>query len=695
MSREILFTYKNNFSNDFINSQEGAADPFLIKVNGYYYLFFTASDGLICYRTFDLLHFEPINYNGHVEGINENIKAGYAPEVFYFNGFYYLICSPNGNGHFIFKSKNIVGPYIKASENIHEMIDGSFFIDSDEKIYLSRASETGIIVKEFNECKRNDTDFALFNNELVIKEAKVGRWNEGPFILKRYGKYYLTYTGTHFLSSAYRVEYVSGKSLNNLKYKDCLLLSTSKDYYGLGHSMNILGPNLDSDYIVYHSMNDDGIRRFNIARLLFKDDKIIVNNPSLNNNFNIERPSFETFTNNSNIIFDYETSSTFSIEFNLLGKEAKGIFGYKNNSSYYSLYFKNNEIRLDFNNKNLINIKLKRNYSNDVLHNFRIQYKDKRIAIYFDNIEFLINKHIVLQSGRIGYKNNLLNNAYIASSNYAFKSSDQNEVYVNKSFVYKDKKEYDFYIFEDGEYYLSILGKEGVFNIDFEFLEDKFNYKNDSLNKRIDLKIYSLKKGIYTLKIINETNVEYLILKKKEAIKKEVILENSLENISNFDIYHNFNVVNYGIYFENDRNVILSIDKFKDYEAETIVKLLGNPIETTDLVGLVSDVTNYGKDNSFESCYSLNGYIFGLNRKYIYVVLARFNHSKILFKHKIDNCKNEFKLKINKYNSIVKFYLDDKEIYKTIDNDIYIEGKIGIYNNHASGLFKYIKIKGE
>ena len=356
---------------------------------------------------------------------------------------------------------------------------------------------------------------------------------------------------------------------------------------------------------------------------------------------------------------------------------------------------KNNEIRLDFNNKNLINIKLKRSYSNDVLHNFRIQYKDKRIAIYFDNIEFLINKHIVLQSGRIGYKNNLLNNAYIASSNYAFKSSDLNEVYVNKSFVYKDKKEYDFYLFEDGEYYLSILGKEEVFNIDFEFLKDKFNYKNDSLNKRIDLKIYSLKKGIYTLKINNETNVEYLILKKKEAIKKEVILENSLENISNFDIYHNFNVVNYGIYFENDRNVILSIDKFKDYEAETIVKLLGNPIETTDLVGLVSDVTNYGKDNNFESCYSLNGYIFGLNRKYIYVILARFNHSKILFKHKIDNCKNEFKLKIKKYNSIVKFYLDDKEIYKTIDNDIYIEGKIGIYNNHASGLFKYIKIKGE
>ena len=125
---------------------------------------------------------------------------------------------------------------------------------------------------------------------------------------------------------------------------------------------------------------------------------------------------------------------------------------------------------------------------------------------------------------------------------------------------------------------------------------------------------------------------------------------------------------NYGIYFENDRNVILSIDKFKDYEAETIVKLLGNPIETTDLVGLVSDVTNYGKDNSFESCYSLNGYIFGLNRKYIYVVLSRFNHSKILFKHKIDNCKNEFKLKIKKYNSIVKFYLDDKEIYKTISS---------------------------
>ncbi len=695
MSREILFTYNNNFSNEFINSQEGAADPFLIKVNGYYYLFFTAKKGLICFKSFDLLHFEKVNGEGHVDNFKDDVKEGYAPEVFYFNGYYYLICSPGGNGHYIFKSDSILGPFTKITDNIFEMIDGSFFVDSDEKIYLSRASETGIILKEFNDEVSKNTDFELFKDETVIKEAKIGRWNEGPFIIKRYGNYYLTYTGTHFLSSSYRVEYVSGNSLSNLKYKDVILLSNEEKFYGLGHSMTVLGPNLDSDYIVYHSMNDDKIRRFNISRLLFKDDKIIVSNPSLASNFNIERPDFETFSNEENVIFDYVTNNKFSIEFNLLGKNSKGIFGYKDENNYYSLYLENNHIILKNSKEIIVNLKLNREYNEEVLHNFRIQYKENKLVIYFDNMEFLINENVVLESGKIGYKNNKLKDAYIASSKYAFKDSDKNELYVSKTFVYEDLKTYDFYVTKEGDYLLSILGKEAGFYIDFEFLNDKFNFENNDLKLRKDFKIYHLKEGKYTLNLNSSFNVEMLLLKEITSVKKEIILTKSLETLVNFDVFYRYNINNYGILFENDRNAILSKNKFRNYVLETELKLLGNPVEDCDFVGLIMDVNNYGNNNSFESCYSLNGYIFCINSNYIYIIKGRYNHSKILLKLENNFTSNEFKLKAIKNDSEITFYLNDKELYKTIDNDIYIEGKVGIYNNHASGLFKYIKVKGE
>ena len=62
----------------------------------------------------------------------------------------------------------------------------------------------------------------------------------------------------------------------------------------------------------------------------------------------------------------------------------------------------------------------------------------------------------------------------------------------------------------------------------------------------------------------------------------------------------------------------------------------------------------------------------------------------------LDRLKEEMTEKvISKLSNIRYMTSTEKEIYKAIDNDIYIEGKIGIYNNHASGLFKYIKIKGE
>ena len=42
----------------------GAADPFLIKVNGYYYLTCTRPEGLVFMKSFDLIKWGNVNTNG-------------------------------------------------------------------------------------------------------------------------------------------------------------------------------------------------------------------------------------------------------------------------------------------------------------------------------------------------------------------------------------------------------------------------------------------------------------------------------------------------------------------------------------------------------------------------------------------------------------------------------------------------------
>ena len=51
------------------------------------------------------------------------------------------------------------------------------------------------------------------SKEEFVEELK----NEIITDIKRYGKYYLTFTGTHFLSDAYRVNYSSGNSIKDEK----------------------------------------------------------------------------------------------------------------------------------------------------------------------------------------------------------------------------------------------------------------------------------------------------------------------------------------------------------------------------------------------------------------------------------------------------------------------------------------------
>ena len=148
---EELMTYDELpiFYNNKMTMPNGSdsADPFIMRYNGYYYLYATnGSRNLLGYKSNDLYLWEPVDNGvlnpGYVYDYNADPSSPgspypYAPEVIYFNGKFYMITSPSGNGHFVLESDSPEGPFVNVSGNIGLSIDGHYFIDGkDENIYL-------------------------------------------------------------------------------------------------------------------------------------------------------------------------------------------------------------------------------------------------------------------------------------------------------------------------------------------------------------------------------------------------------------------------------------------------------------------------------------------------------------------------------------------------------------------------------
>lgn len=690
--------YKNIFNSKRINGSAsfGAADPFLIKVNGFYYLTCTKPNGLILMKSFDLIHWEDVNENGIV-GIDSTLKSAYAPEIMYIDGYFYACASPSGNGHYLYRSESIEGPFVRISENFHELIDGSFFVDSDEEKYFLRASETGIVIKHVNDIENiNDS---LFDNYHYFSEGIIGNWTEGPYLIKRYGYYYLTFTGTHFLSDGYRVNYASGKNINNsdsLKHQDILLISTKKEFYGLGHSMNILGPNLDSYYIAYHNMCPNGVRYLNLSRLMFdKKGHMLVNGIKVENNFKIERPFFEVFVKENNYLSKEKfKENSFSIEYNFKSSSIELILGYEDEKHYQTISFdKGRNIVLTTYNEKLVSKKviysLKKGINFNNYHSLRIQYKNNRLALYLDLIELDDNIKVKLNSGKIGFANNELKEAYLAYSKYSFGNSDICECKVNQFYLdnmCKDKNKFytSFFINEEGYY--------DFYTDNYESLELEnilIDGKNYSINRKLNNKLLSLiylKKGKHKIIFNNQkgkiNKILYLIN------RQDAISLNKSNYLKYMEVNGSFLKVNDNIYFENDRNSLLTKFELEEFEVSTDLEIVGIPKKEEHVAGLIVDVNNYAKANRFEGVYSFQGYGLLVNKRYVYVVESNFYHSKVLKRIPISSSLKQINLKINKQISGLDFYINNQIIYRTKKCSKFIKGKIGLYMNHASVLFK-------
>ena len=453
---ELRDTYSNSIDIPNVSGSNLAADPFVLRYNGKYYMYPTGAGAKIrCYVSSDLVNWEPSSDKGLGSGICLSGKASsypsgvgdypYAPEVIYYDGYFYMVTSITGNGHFIFRSEDPEGPFVRISENLGKSIDGSFFIDSDEEIYFYGAGGNSISAYKLEDDfitfkKDNDKDYVQ-----SLLECSMGAWTEGPYLLQKDSSYYLTYTGSHYLSRDYRVDYAYATAdsdvaiSSSFKRKDTVLLEVKDDYNGLGHSCTVLGPDLDSYYIVYHNLTNKGANRYlNVSRLYFNGSDMIASNVDTNDHFIPRLAEFEAYDdtyldNVGNFILSSEsTNKTFSTEFNVTGTDEM-IFSFKDEKNYASISFDGTSItikKIVNGSSNLVKkINLRKEYDTTVNHTFRISYKANYLDLYFDNIALIDDLKVNLDEGKIGFKkqNTFDNIGYLAFSNVGQGSSDKEE----------------------------------------------------------------------------------------------------------------------------------------------------------------------------------------------------------------------------------------------------------------------------
>ncbi|MGM9637257.1 MAG: family 43 glycosylhydrolase [Eubacteriales bacterium] len=269
---ETISTYTNPvISSKTFGSDLG--DPFVMRFNGKYYLYTTAT-GVNCWTSDDLVNWKQVGTVCYDKTIT---ASAYAPEVYYYNGTFYMYTSPAGNGHYVLTSDSPTGPFKVATGNLGMSIDGSVFIDNDGRWYFYTAGGNNITAYQMT----SPTTMTWYSD---LSNASLDGWTEGPMVIYHDGYYYLTYTGNHYLCRTYRINYAVSSSTPRrftVVEDGPLLVSTIDAIHSIGHSSTVKGPDLDSYYIAYHSVELDGSKRsVNIDRLVFNGTDLSVMGPT-------------------------------------------------------------------------------------------------------------------------------------------------------------------------------------------------------------------------------------------------------------------------------------------------------------------------------------------------------------------------------------------------------------------------------
>lgn len=272
-----LFVLSGSISGVLDSSSEKTnvyfGDPFILLNDGTYYMYGThnSGTGIEVYTSKNLKNWE--GPAGATDGfaLHESDvfgeKSFWAPEVYHINGRFYMFFSVEEHIAMAV-SDSPRGPFIQKHPSVlrqHKSIDNHLFVDDDGTRYIYFANfKDGLEIwgAELNDnfsIRKGTLTNLLSQSQQWEKSPKkpVGTVNEGPFVVKREGKYYMTYSANHYASPDYGIglAYADGPLGNWKKSTENPVMQNPDSLAGTGHS-SFFKDKEGNLRIVYHAHFD-------------------------------------------------------------------------------------------------------------------------------------------------------------------------------------------------------------------------------------------------------------------------------------------------------------------------------------------------------------------------------------------------------------------------------------------------------
>ncbi len=237
------------------------ADPDVLLYDGTYYLYATGnSRGYRVYTSKDLAEWR---FAGQaVTPDLWGIEVSYwAPDVAYIDGKFYMVVTCDEKLG-LAVSDSPLGPFREAHDSVffERTIDGHLYVDDDGTVYLYYVSWRENHAYGIYGVQLDENLYPVLDTEtlLMVPEEEWEKQQspivEGPFILKRKGIYYLTYSGSHYESKNYAVGYATSTAPlgSYVRYEGNPILIGNDKVSGTGH--HCITTSLDGEelWIVYH-----------------------------------------------------------------------------------------------------------------------------------------------------------------------------------------------------------------------------------------------------------------------------------------------------------------------------------------------------------------------------------------------------------------------------------------------------------
>ena len=297
-----------------VGGMTNIGDPFILKVGDSYYLYATSvpKSGFKVWKSDNLVDWIEVGlaYDHRSQASNWATGDFWAPEVVRYQGKYIMTFSARNRqgslrisvaaadqpeGPFIDQTTDLIpekGSYIDAHILIDDGIPYLYYVKDNYENVIAGTHVSHIYVRRMTDdllgVTADEPTLLLKPDQAWESPHDDYQWNEGPFVLKQNGQYYLMYSANYFASHDYAIGYAVSdsptgpfeKSENNPVLAKNLDIGIS----GPGHNSVIKGFDNKTLYVVYHIHTDpvhpSGDRRMAIDRLYFDGDELRVDGPT-------------------------------------------------------------------------------------------------------------------------------------------------------------------------------------------------------------------------------------------------------------------------------------------------------------------------------------------------------------------------------------------------------------------------------